>query len=112
MNSAAPAMNTYQLSRLIFGKAMSLAPIIIGTKKFPSTPGMTGIRNKKIMIVPWAVNALLYWSSSRIAPVGVIRLVRTRAMANAPKVKKTLTETRYRMAIRLWSTVNSHENRP
>ena len=37
------------------------------------------------MIVPWAVNALLYWSRSRIAPVGETRLVRTRAMANAPK---------------------------
>ena len=68
MKNAAPTMNTYQLSRLSFGKAMSFAPIIIGTKKFPSTPGMTGMRNKKSMIVPWAVNALLYWSEVEDRP--------------------------------------------
>ena len=55
----APMMNTYHDARLIFGKAMSFAPIIIGTKKFPSTPGTTGMRNRNNMIVPWAVNALL-----------------------------------------------------
>ena len=111
MKNAAPAIQTYQLSRLIFGNAMSFAPIIIGTKKFPSTPGMTGIRNRKIMIVPWAVNALLYWSSSRIAPVGEIRLSRTSMMARPPNTKNALTKTRYSQPIRLWSTVNSQDHR-
>ena len=45
-------MNTYHDARLIFGNAMSFAPIIMGTKKFPNTPGTTGMRNRKIMIVP------------------------------------------------------------
>ena len=42
-------MYRYQLSRLMRGKARSLAPIISGTRKFPSTAGMEGIRKKKII---------------------------------------------------------------
>ena len=49
----------YQLSRLSRGKARSLAPIIIGTKKLPSTAGIDGIRKKKTMIMPCIVKSLL-----------------------------------------------------
>jgi hypothetical protein len=54
-----PATNTYQLSRLSFGKARSRAPIIIGTRKFPSTAGIDGIRKKNTMITPCIVKRRL-----------------------------------------------------
>ena len=91
---------------------MSLAPTIMGTRKFPSTPGMTGMRNRNSMIVPWAVNALLYWSSSRIAPVGAIKFSRTSMTARPPNRKNTLAVTRYIRPMRLWSTVSSHDKTP
>ena len=37
------------------GKAMSGAPIIIGTNQLPKPPIIAGISVKKIMISPWAV---------------------------------------------------------
>ena len=49
----------YQLSRLMRGKARSLAPIIIGTRKLPSTAGIEGIRKKKTMTTPCIVKSLL-----------------------------------------------------
>ncbi len=49
----------YQLSRFSFGKATSLAPIISGIRKFPSTAGTAGMRKKKIIITPCIVNSLL-----------------------------------------------------
>ena len=49
----------YQLSRLRRGKARSLAPIISGTRKLPSTAGMAGIRKKNTMITPCIVKSLL-----------------------------------------------------
>ena len=52
-------MYRYQLSRLMRGKARSLAPIISGTRKFPSTAGMEGIRKKNTMTWPCMVNSLL-----------------------------------------------------
>ncbi len=52
-------MYRYQLNKLSRGKARSLAPIIIGRKKFPSTVGITGTRKKKTMITPWIVKSLL-----------------------------------------------------
>ena len=52
-------MYRYQLKRLMRGKARSLAPIIIGSKKLPNTVGITGTRKKKTMITPWTVKSLL-----------------------------------------------------
>ena len=49
----------YQLSRLIRGNARSLAPIIGGIRKLPSTAGTDGIRKKNTMITPWSVKNLL-----------------------------------------------------
>ena len=41
------------------GKARSFAPIIIGTRKFPSVAGIDGIRKKKTIMTPCGVNTLL-----------------------------------------------------
>ena len=49
----------YQLSRLSRGNARSFAPIMIGTRKLPSTAGIDGIRKKKTMTTPCIVNSLL-----------------------------------------------------
>jgi len=52
-------MNIYQLSRFSFGKARSLAPIIMGMKKFPSVVGIDGIRKNHTMMMPCMLNNLL-----------------------------------------------------
>ena len=49
----------YQLSRLSRGNARSRAPIMIGTRKLPSTAGIDGIRKKKTITTPCSVNSLL-----------------------------------------------------
>ncbi len=41
------------------GNARSLAPIIMGTKKFPSVAGMDGMRKKNTMMMPCMVKNLL-----------------------------------------------------
>ena len=41
------------------GNARSLAPIIGGIRKLPSTAGIDGIRKKNTMITPCAVKNLL-----------------------------------------------------
>jgi hypothetical protein len=38
---------------------MSRAPIMIGSRKFPNTPGMAGMRKKNTIITPCIVNNLL-----------------------------------------------------
>ena len=55
----APMTNRYQLARLMRGKARSLAPIISGRQKLPSTVGTTGTRKKNTMTTPCMVNSLL-----------------------------------------------------
>jgi hypothetical protein len=57
--NAPPRIKIYQLARLRRGKARSRAPIIIGTKKLPSTAGIDGIKKKKIIVTPCMVNNLL-----------------------------------------------------
>ena len=49
----------YQLARFNFGNARSLAPIMIGMRKLPSTAGITGMRKKNTIITPCIVNSLL-----------------------------------------------------
>ena len=55
----APLMNRYHDSRLIRGKATSLAPIMMGKKKFPNDAARPGMTNRKIMITPCRVNRAL-----------------------------------------------------
>ena len=52
-------MKMYQLARLSRGNARSRAPIMMGTRKFPSTAGIAGIRKKNTMTMPCMVNSLL-----------------------------------------------------
>ena len=52
-------MKMYQLARFNFGNARSRAPIIMGTRKFPSTVGIEGIRKNHTIITPCIVNSLL-----------------------------------------------------
>src|SRR5580693_8177243 len=59
-----PTRYRYQLSRLILGKARSLAPIMIGIQKFPSVAGTDGTRKRKTMITPCMVKTLLYVSEA------------------------------------------------
>ncbi len=73
----APTSRQYQLSRLMRGNARSRAPIISGSRKFPSTAGIDGIRKKKIMYTPCCVNALLYVSACIRSPRGVASSRRT-----------------------------------
>jgi len=54
-----PTTKMYQLNKFSFGKARSLAPIMIGTRKLPSTEGMAGMRKKNTIITPCIVNSLL-----------------------------------------------------
>ena len=56
---APPASSMYQLARLRRGKARSLAPIIMGTRKFPSTAGTEGMRKKNTMMMPCMVKMRL-----------------------------------------------------
>ncbi len=56
---APPKTNRYQLARLMRGKARSLAPIISGRQKLPSTVGTTGTKKKKTMMTPCMVKSLL-----------------------------------------------------
>ena len=44
----------------ILGKAMSGAPIIIGTNQLPKPPIIAGMTIKNIMINPWPVTKTLY----------------------------------------------------
>ena len=84
----------YQLSRLIFGKARSFAPIMRGIRKLPRTAGIEGIRKKKIMATPCMVKSLLYVSGVTSAPVGVSRWMRIMVAKMPPMKKKTVTEPR------------------
>ena len=54
-----PRMYRYQLKRLSRGNARSRAPIINGTRKFPSVEGIDGIRKNQTMMTPCMVKSLL-----------------------------------------------------
>src|SRR5579864_724782 len=102
-------MNRYQLARLIRGKARSREPIIIGIRKFPSVVGIDGTRNHQTMRMPWTENALLYIAGSSRIPLGVSRLIRTSAAPHAAITNMNVMLAVYRIAIRLWSRVSSHD---
>ena len=54
-----PMTRQYQLSRLIFGKATSFAPIMSGITKFPRMAGTAGISTKNTIATPCIVNSRL-----------------------------------------------------
>ena len=53
------ATSSQKLMLFMRGKAMSGAPIMMGTKKLPKPPIMAGMTMKKIMIRAWAVTTTL-----------------------------------------------------
>ena len=82
-----------------------------GTRKLPRIAGIAGIMKKKIITTPCAVKILLYVSFSNIRPRGVTSSARISPAAMLPTKKKIETEMRYRIAMRLWSPVSSHDFR-
>src|SRR2546423_6051473 len=99
----------YQHNKLIRGNARSLAPIIMGMRKFPSTAGIDGIRKKKSMIWPCMVKALLYISAVKRSPAGVSNSRRISKAKKPPIKKNSVIEGRYSRAIRLWAVGRHHE---
>ena len=55
--------NRYHDIRLSRGKATSVAPIIIGSRKLPNVVGIDGTRKNQTMTMPCSVNSRLYCSS-------------------------------------------------
>ena len=94
MVNTPPRMKMYQLRRFRRGKARSRAPIIMGTRKFPRTAGIDGTRKRKIMIMPWAVNSLLYVSDCTRSPGGVNNSRRISTAAAPPTKKNKVMEAR------------------
>ena len=60
INSIKEVGNNQNEILFILGKAISGAPIIIGTNQFPNPPIIAGITIKKIIIKPWPVTKTLY----------------------------------------------------
>ena len=69
----------------IRGKAMSGAPIMIGTNQLPKPPIIAGMTMKKTMIRPWALTSTfhMWWASSTVAS-GMPRK-RWKALAQVPR---------------------------
>lgn len=58
-SNASEGGSSQNLILFIRGKAMSWAPIIMGTNQFPNPPIMTGMTIKKIITKAWAVTIVL-----------------------------------------------------
>ena len=69
------------------GNAMSRAPIINGTRKFPNAAA-TGTRTRKIIVVPWIVTASLYEFFVMKPSLGVSSWVRISSARKPPTAKK------------------------
>ncbi len=52
-------MKRYQLGRFNLWESQILVPTIRGTRKFPSTAGIEGIRKRKTMMMPCMLKNLL-----------------------------------------------------
>src|SRR5678816_2876670 len=73
--STPPKAYSHHDNRLRRGNCTSLAPIMMGSTKFPIDAESPGITNRKIMITPWTVKNVLYicgptmvrpgWNNSR-----------------------------------------------
>ena len=112
MAKAAPIIKTYQRGQVQLGERQVLRPDHHRDEEVAEHAGMDGMRNRNSITTPWAVNVLLYWSFVvTIAPCGEIRFSAHEAGRVPPMTKNRVNETRYRMPIRLWSTVNSHDQR-
>src|SRR6266516_259947 len=103
-----PIANSQYENAFTRGNAMSAAPIWSGTMKF-AKPIVTGITNRKIIVMAWMVNSWLYrWKLNRWL-VGLYSWVRIISASRPPTRKKKNAVEMYRMPIRLWSVVVSHD---
>jgi len=95
------------------GKARSLAPIIMGTRKLPSTAGIDGMRKKKTITIPWHGEQL-------VVSIGLHQVALGREEFQADEQgEESADEEEERdrhqvqsSAMRLWSVVSSHEGTP
>ncbi len=78
----------------------------------PSAAGMAGMMKRNTITTPWSVNTWLYVSGSMIVRPGVKSSMRTSSAKTPPNTKNVMTEIRYMMPIRLWSSVMSHDMIP
>src|ERR1700743_3333542 len=102
-------MVRYQLNRLSRGKATSGAPIISGNRKLPSVFGIDGTRENHTRTRQKNKNSLLWVSEVTSQPFGVNNSSRTSVIAMPPMKKKIVIVIAYRIAMRLWSVVISHD---
>ena len=77
------------------GKAMSGAPIMIGTNQLPKPPIIAGMTMKKIMIRPWAVvNTLNSSGSPKICMPGCMSSRRMPTDSAPPMIPPTMAKIR------------------
>ena len=85
------------------GKAMSGAPIMIGTNQLPKPPIIAGMTMKKIMIRPWAVVKTLKSSGSpKICMPGCISSSRMPIDRAPPMTPPMIAKIRYSVPMSLW----------
>jgi hypothetical protein len=85
------------------GKAMSGAPIMIGTNQLPNPPIMAGMTMKKIMIRPWAVVKTLKNSGSpKICMPGSWSSARMATDKVPPMIPAMIAKIRYIVPMSLW----------
>jgi hypothetical protein len=86
------------------GKAISGAPIIMGTNQFPKPPIIAGITIKKIIRKACAVISTLYnwWFPARIWFPGWANSIRIKSEKQVPKTPDTAPKIKYKVPISLW----------
>ena len=94
----------------ILGKAISGAPIINGTKKFPNPPIKTGITIKKIISMAWPVIKTLYnwWLPNNIWLPGCDNSILIKIDIVVPNILEKPPKIRYKIPISLWLVEKNH----
>ncbi len=111
-------MSSQKLTLFIRGKAMSGAPIMIGTNQLPKPPIIAGMTMKKTMIRPCAVISTFHrwsaWSSPPSPPgsqfaqptrywmPGLASSARIRPEIAPPMIPATIAKIRYSVPMSLW----------
>jgi len=94
----------------ILGKAISGAPIIKGTKKFPKPPIKVGITIKKIISIAWPVTKTLYnwWFPNNTWLPGCDNSILIKIDIVVPNTLEKPPKIRYKIPISLWLVEKSH----
>jgi len=83
------------------GKAISGAPIIMGTNQFPNPPIIIGITIKKIITKACAVTITLYWCSVLSKVLVFPNLIRMYTLIDAPSRAAQNPNIKYNVPISL-----------